>query len=39
MVSPLTVSAVRQAEQLRLTDRRWLGDLIERYPRRPGAPH
>jgi Transcriptional regulator, AbiEi antitoxin len=26
-------SAVRQAEQLRLTDRLWLGDLIQRYPR------
>jgi hypothetical protein len=38
MVSPLTVSAVRQAEQLRLTDRLWLGDLIGRYPRRPGVP-
>lgn len=31
-------SAVRRAEQLRLTDPLWLGDLIERYPRRPGAP-
>jgi hypothetical protein len=31
-------SAVRQAEQLRLTDRLWLGDLIERYPRKPGIP-
>jgi hypothetical protein len=31
-------SALRQAEQLRLTDRLWLGDLIERYPRRPGVP-
>jgi Transcriptional regulator, AbiEi antitoxin len=31
-------SAMRQAEQLRLTDRLWLGDLIERYPRKPGAP-
>jgi very-short-patch-repair endonuclease len=30
--------ALRQAEQLRLTDRLWLGDLIERYPRRPGVP-
>jgi len=29
-------SAIRQAEQLRLTDRLWLGDLIERYPIRPG---
>ena len=29
-------SAVRQAEQLRLTDRLWLGDLIQRYPRKPG---
>jgi hypothetical protein len=31
-------SAVRQAEQLRLTDRLWLGDLIKRYPRKPGIP-
>ena len=31
-------SAIRQAEQLRLTDRLWLGDLIERYPRKPGIP-
>ena len=31
-------SAIRQAEQLRLTDRLWLGDLIERYPRKPGVP-
>ena len=30
--------ALRQAEQLRLTDALWLGDLIERYPRRPGTP-
>ncbi len=29
-------SAMRQAEQLRLTDRLWLGDLTERYPRKPG---
>ena len=29
-------SALRQAEQLRLTDRLWLGDLVERYPRKPG---
>lgn len=29
-------SALRQAEQLRLTDPLWLGDLVERYPRRPG---
>jgi very-short-patch-repair endonuclease len=29
-------SATRQAEQRRLADRMWLGDLIERYPRRPG---
>jgi hypothetical protein len=29
-------SAMRQAEQLRLTDRLWLGDLIKRYPRKPG---
>jgi very-short-patch-repair endonuclease len=31
-------SALRQAEQLRLTDRLWLGDLVERYPRKPGVP-
>jgi len=31
-------SAMRQAEQLRLTDRLWLGDLLERYPRKPGSP-
>ena len=31
-------SAMRQAEQLQLTDRLWLGDLIERYPRKPGIP-
>jgi very-short-patch-repair endonuclease len=31
-------SAVRQAEQLRLTDRLWVGDLILRYPRKPGIP-
>lgn len=31
-------SAMRQAEQLRLTDRLWLGDLLERYPRKPGTP-
>jgi very-short-patch-repair endonuclease len=31
-------SAFRQAEQLGLTDRLWLGDLIERYPRKPGIP-
>lgn len=31
-------SAMRQAEQLRLTDRLWLGDLVERYPRKPGIP-
>jgi len=30
--------AMRQAEQLRLTDRLWLGDLMERYPRKPGVP-
>jgi hypothetical protein len=30
--------AMRQAEQLRLTDRLWLGDLVERYPRKPGLP-
>jgi very-short-patch-repair endonuclease len=29
-------SAMRRAEQLRLTDRLWLGDLVERYPRKPG---
>jgi hypothetical protein len=29
-------SALRQAEQLRLTDPLWLGDLIERYPGKPG---
>jgi len=29
-------SALRQAEQLRLTDPLSLGDLVERYPRRPG---
>jgi very-short-patch-repair endonuclease len=31
-------SAMRQAEQLRLTDPLWLGDLIGRYPRKPGIP-
>lgn len=31
-------SAVRQAEQLRLTDPVWLGDLIQRYPGKPGIP-
>jgi very-short-patch-repair endonuclease len=31
-------SAVRQAEQLQLADRLWLGDLILRYPRKPGIP-
>jgi very-short-patch-repair endonuclease len=31
-------SAVRQAEQLRLTDRLGLGAMIERYPRKPGIP-
>jgi hypothetical protein len=31
-------SALRQAEQLKLTDRLWLGDLLERYPRKPGVP-
>jgi hypothetical protein len=30
--------ALRQAEQLGLTDRLWLGDLIQRYPRKPGIP-
>jgi very-short-patch-repair endonuclease len=29
-------SALRQAEQLKLTDPLWLGDLVERYPRKPG---
>jgi very-short-patch-repair endonuclease len=29
-------SALRQAEQLRLTDRLRLADLVERYPRKPG---
>jgi very-short-patch-repair endonuclease len=29
--------ALRQAEQLRLTDPLWLGDLVERYPRKPGS--
>lgn len=31
-------SAMRQAEQLGLRDPVWLGDLLERYPRKPGAP-
>jgi very-short-patch-repair endonuclease len=31
-------AATRQADHLRLTDPLWLGDLIERYPRRPGLP-
>jgi very-short-patch-repair endonuclease len=31
-------SAMREAETRRLTDRLTLGDLIERYPRRPGIP-
>jgi len=31
-------SAMRQAEQLRLTDRLWLGDLIERHPHKSGIP-
>jgi very-short-patch-repair endonuclease len=31
-------SALRQAEQLRLTDRLSLADLTERYPRKPGIP-
>jgi very-short-patch-repair endonuclease len=31
-------SAMRQAEQLRLTDRLGLGALIDRYPRKPGIP-
>jgi very-short-patch-repair endonuclease len=31
-------SAMRQAEQLGLTDPLWLGDLVERYPRKPGIP-
>jgi len=30
--------AMRQAEQLRLTDRLWLGDLMERYPRNLESP-
>jgi very-short-patch-repair endonuclease len=30
-------SALRQAEQLRLTDPLSLSDLVERYPRRPGV--
>ena len=30
--------ALRQAEQLGLRDPLWLGDLVERYPRKPGAP-
>ena len=29
---------MRQAEQLRLTDRLGLGPLIDRYPRKPGIP-
>jgi hypothetical protein len=29
-------SALRQAEQFGLTDSLWLGDLMERYPRKPG---
>jgi len=31
-------SAFRQAEQLRLRDAVWIGQLIERYPRKPGVP-
>src|SRR5215210_2335892 len=31
-------SALRQAEQLALRDRLWLGDLVERYPRKRGTP-
>jgi very-short-patch-repair endonuclease len=31
-------SALRQAEQLRLTDPLGLGPLIDRYPRKPGIP-
>ena len=31
-------SAMRQAEQLGLRDPLWLGDLLARYPRKPGAP-
>ena len=31
-------SAMRQAEQLGLRDALWLGDLVERYPSKPGAP-
>ena len=30
--------ALRQAEQLRLTDRLSLAELVERYPRKPGVP-
>jgi len=31
-------SAFRQAEQLGLRDPVWIGQLIERYPRKPGVP-
>ena len=31
-------SAMRQVEQQRLGDRLWLGDMVERYPRKPGVP-
>jgi very-short-patch-repair endonuclease len=31
-------SAMRKAEQLRLTDALWLGDLIDRYRGKPGIP-
>jgi hypothetical protein len=30
--------AMRQTEQLGLTDPLWVGDLMERYPRKPGMP-
>jgi very-short-patch-repair endonuclease len=30
--------AIRQAEQQRLSDPLWLGDVVDRYPRRPGVP-
>jgi very-short-patch-repair endonuclease len=31
-------SAMRQAEQQRLSDPLWLGDMVRRYPRRAGVP-
>jgi Protein of unknown function (DUF559) len=43
-ISVLSFSATRAAqrrqasEQLQLADRLWLGDLILRYPRKPGIP-